>query len=363
MREEDVGTYQMLWDCPACETKGLLGLDHKHCPNCGSAQDPNYRYFPPEGTEVSAENHPYHGADIACPACETPNSANANNCISCGSPLGEGKEVRKRADQATAYGSSAFQDDDAKQAKQEFKAQKKAERDAKRGVPPPPPPKPAGMSTGMKIGIAAGAVFLFIVFLVVLFSWSKDVPIQAKGHEWTRTIAVQTKKRVSETAWRDQVPSRAYGTSCKKAVRSHKKVKDGETCRTVRKDRGNGTFKKVKKCKPKYRKEPVYDQKCRYQIEKWKTTRTEKAHGTSLQPGPSWPSVRLSRTGSCLGCERQGPKNEKYEVVFTNMESNETMKCSMPMNKWQTITVGSEWIGEAGMVTGNLDCDDLRPKP
>src|SRR5688572_28230933 len=38
--------FQMLWDCRFCGTSKLLGLDHRHCPNCGAAQDPEWRYFP-----------------------------------------------------------------------------------------------------------------------------------------------------------------------------------------------------------------------------------------------------------------------------------------------------------------------------
>ena len=33
-------TYEMMWDCPYCGTKHLLGLTHRHCPNCGAARSP-----------------------------------------------------------------------------------------------------------------------------------------------------------------------------------------------------------------------------------------------------------------------------------------------------------------------------------
>ena len=42
----DDTSYQMLWDCRHCGSEGLLGLDHKHCPGCGGAQDTGSRYFP-----------------------------------------------------------------------------------------------------------------------------------------------------------------------------------------------------------------------------------------------------------------------------------------------------------------------------
>ena len=36
----------MLWDCESCGTKKLLGVAHRHCPNCGAVQDEERRYFP-----------------------------------------------------------------------------------------------------------------------------------------------------------------------------------------------------------------------------------------------------------------------------------------------------------------------------
>ena len=59
-------TYEMLWDCSACGTKGLLGVSHRRCPNCGAPQDPTTRYFPAPGSEVLAADHVYAGADWRC---------------------------------------------------------------------------------------------------------------------------------------------------------------------------------------------------------------------------------------------------------------------------------------------------------
>ena len=58
--------YEMLWDCPCCSTPKLLGITHRHCPNCGAPQDATKRYFPPAGEEVAVENHPFQGKDKVC---------------------------------------------------------------------------------------------------------------------------------------------------------------------------------------------------------------------------------------------------------------------------------------------------------
>ena len=59
-REESLGSYEMLWDCPHCDTKKNLGVTHRHCPNCGAPQDASKRYFP---SDVSAAL-----ADVVCGA-------------------------------------------------------------------------------------------------------------------------------------------------------------------------------------------------------------------------------------------------------------------------------------------------------
>ena len=45
-------TYEMLWDCEYCSAQKLLGVTHRFCPECGAAQNPQKRYFPPDDQKV-----------------------------------------------------------------------------------------------------------------------------------------------------------------------------------------------------------------------------------------------------------------------------------------------------------------------
>ena len=57
--------YEMLWDCPRCETPKLLGLSHRNGPTCGAPQDPTKRYFPKDEDKVAVEDHPFvHGRAV-----------------------------------------------------------------------------------------------------------------------------------------------------------------------------------------------------------------------------------------------------------------------------------------------------------
>ncbi|MEO7108554.1 MAG: hypothetical protein ABIZ09_19430, partial [Rhodoferax sp.] len=94
--------YEMLWDCPQCNTKGLLGDSHRHCPTCGAAQDPTKRYFPEPGQEIEARNHQFVGADWACVFCSSPNSAAAAHCTNCGAGKDGTKPVATVLDRAAS---------------------------------------------------------------------------------------------------------------------------------------------------------------------------------------------------------------------------------------------------------------------
>jgi hypothetical protein len=352
MREEDLGTYQMLWDCSACETPGLLGLTHRHCPNCGSAQDPSRRYFPSEAQKVAVADHVYSGADRVCPACETPSSARASHCGSCGSALDGAKAARTRSEQVAAD-ASAFASDDARAARSEFKAQRQAEKGAA-------PAATAPAKTGSKAGKGCLIAILAVVALVlVMIFWKKEVGVEVVGHQWSRSIAVEQYGPVVESAWRDQLPPGAYATSCRKAERSTKKVADGEECVMKRKDNGDGTFKQVKSCKPKYREEPVYGEKCSYTVDRWRTVRTEKAEGSALGDALRWPEVTLKQRGSCRGCEREGARSETYTVRLRQAKSGAEDRCDFPEAKWRSFAVGSRWKSKARVMTDGLDCASL----
>src|SRR5215813_11562089 len=106
--------YEMQWDCRFCGTKKLLGKTHRFCPNCGGQQDPTWRYFPSDAEKVAVQDHVYVGADRICPACKTLNSANAEFCGNCGSPMTKAAEAKKVGERQHAEG-QAFETENLKE--------------------------------------------------------------------------------------------------------------------------------------------------------------------------------------------------------------------------------------------------------
>ncbi|MFH1462769.1 MAG: zinc ribbon domain-containing protein [Pseudomonadota bacterium] len=333
MNSNDKGTFQMLWDCPACDTKKLLGLDHRYCPSCGAPQDASKRYFPKEGEEIAVADHVYHGADWQCPGCDTPNSAKAAFCASCGSPKeGDAKEVGKKQDGPPP-----------------------------KPVAPPAPPRKKSKKGCLLAGCGGALVLGLLAVLAVVLLWKKPVDLVVTGHTWERTIEIERFQALSASEWCDGMPSDAYDVSRKREQRSTKDVADGQECTTRREDQGDGSFKKVEDCHTKYRKEPVYDDKCTYHVDRWQRERTAKATGSSLAEAPSWPSVGQLRKGTSLGAEREGKRSESYTVAYKDGEGD-THTCTWPQATWQGIPDGSRWAAEVGMVLSNLDCGSLKKK-
>jgi hypothetical protein len=362
---ETTGRYEMLWDCAGCGATGLLGLTHRHCPACGNVQDPTRRYYPPEGSEVAVGDHPYHGADKVCPACDSPNAGIATFCTTCGTDLSKARSAVARGEQLTS------DTDDARKARDEHAARKAAERDAAArahaaasGVnrPPPPsaePPSGGGGGGGKKILIVAVLVAV-CGGLFALFGWKKEAAVEVTGHAWSRSIQVEELRAVADSAWKDQVPAGAYDVrNCREAQRDTQKVADGETCTDKRVDKADGSFEKVRDCTPKYRDEPVYDTKCDYSVQRWTVADTLRAEGSALTPAPTWPAAPAT-TGSGLGARRPGSRAETYTVRFKDPQGA-ALDCDVDEAKWGSLAVGSRWKAQVGVVTGALDCSALQP--
>ncbi len=320
--------FEMLWDCAYCGTRKLLGKSQRFCPKCGAPQDPERRYFPPPGEGLAVEDHVYVGADRVCSACQSAMSARAVHCTQCGAPL-EGAAEVKRVGEA----------------------------------PPLPRPvaKAAAPAARGVLGCLAGAVvlgLLLIVGLAVGLFWKKEGEARVTGVSWQRSIVVEAFQPRRDSAWCDSVPREAYGLSRHREVRSHRKVAAGEDCRNVNVDRGDGTFTQRRECTPRYRDEPVYDERCDFTVDRWGESRQASAGGEGHAPPPRWPELSL-RAGSCRGCEREGRRQASYKVALATGEGKR-LDCEVGEGDWPSFAPGSRWAVKLGVVTGSPDCQSLK---
>jgi hypothetical protein len=318
--EQSLGHYQMLWDCGYCGARKLLGVTHRYCPECGAPQDPTRRYFPSDEDKIAVENHVYVGADRVCPACQSPQSAKASHCGHCGSPLDASPEVR-RVDAAPRAAAAV------------------------------PRRKRRWWLVALIVGV-------FLAGFYTLCLWKKTAEMTVLGRRWERAIEIQEYRDVTREAWREQVPLSARGVSCFRQQRSTRQIPDGETCRDERKDKGDGTFEVVRTCTPKYRNEPVYDERCRYLAQDWVRVDEAVQRGVGGTGQPAWPAVSLPAVRQGIGARREGARREVY-VVDLQEKGGGKHECKVAASKWEKYRDGQVIKVQVGAVTGGVSCDSL----
>ena len=325
--------YEMLWDCAQCNTTGLLGDSHRHCPTCGAAQDPTKRYFPEPGTEVEAKNHQFVGADWSCAYCNSPNSAAAAHCTNCGAGQDGTKPVATVVDTAAA--------------------------------PPTLIAPPVAAQSSHKWRWLLAAFALVVVALSTLFFSTHDATATVAGRNWQREIQIEKFGPVSDSAWCDSMPGDAYAVSQSREQRSTRQVPDGEVCRDERIDKGDGTFVKHRECSPRYRDEPVYDNRCRFQVNRWRAYRSVKA-GSETAAQPMWPSIGTLNSGGLafsnglaggMGAERAGQRSESY--VLALQSDGKRWTCNVPESVWNKYQEGASLPIKVRLVGGAV-CSSLK---
>ena len=312
-RVESKGFYEMLWDCAYCDTKGLLGKSQRHCPNCGAKQDPDKRYFPEPGKEQRVDGHTFVGADRTCPNCSAAQSAKATHCTHCGAALDGAAEVK--------------------------------------GVVTPVAPKPKRKLWPIFVAIAA--VLLLIYAIWYFFIRTTEVKLTVTGHRWERVIAVEEFADRQASAWHDEVPHDARMVTCHRAERSSRQVEDGETCRTERIDRKDGTFEEVERCRKKYRSEPIYDDRCSFTVRRWGAVDSVRLTGNGL--APAWPSQNVppQQAMETLGARRAGPRTEKLILDFGKQS------CEVSEAVWRKYSDNTAYAVKARARSGEIVCKSL----
>lgn len=334
---EDETYYEMCWDCPACGAAGLLAKSQRHCPGCGAAQDPAKRYFPPPGQETAVPGHRYAGADWRCDYCASPNGAAAAFCGNCGGSKDGTREVARVADPLAAAASAS----------------------APIAATVAPPKPVAWRWRRFVFAVFAAAA---VAFALKFFSQHEET-MKVAGHGWTREVRIDRFQAVDESAWCDAVPAGARDLRRTREVKETRQVEDGQSCREVRADQGDGTFTRKQECAPRYRSEAVYADKCHFRVHRWATGRTATASG-DLTLAPAWPAIQLAGGGiaawsgqPALGAERENGRSERYAVHLV-AANGKTHVCELPFERWRRFETGQE-VRLLVRGTGGAACDSL----
>lgn len=201
---------------------------------------------------------------------------------------------------------------------------------------------------GLAGAAAAGGGFLW---------WTHDVSVLVAGHHWETHIEIENLAARSQETWCKEMPNDAYNVKRSMKIREHKKIKEGETCTNIKEKQPDGSFKEKHDCQPKYREEPVYDSSCQFDVNRWGFLRTISAtgDGKTLQ----WGNVQLKCTGEMFGCERESGRKKKLFLSLKDQETQQTYRCEVPENIWQTTQMNSKLTLKVSNVTGGERCGSI----
>lgn len=349
------GVYEMLWDCKFCGTTKLLGKTHKFCPVCGAAQDPSWRYFPSDEDKVAVKDHHFVGADVTCDACGTLNTADAGYCTNCGSPLENAKAARTFGKREKAEG-QRFEEDD-------VRARINAEQDAyARGVIPTSTPMNAPAAkkksgSNWRIFAIIGVVILVIGGIAFALLSTKSVNASVVDRTWEQSIQIEILREERGSAECGSQPSDASVYDRRREQVDTRRVADGQTCRNVQVDQGDGTFRQEQRCETNYREEAVMGDVCYYTVERWRSSREVTSAGEFSQAITS-PSTGISRNCLSVGCERAGSPNTDYILHFEGADGT-TFDCAVDESMWRETSVGAQFSIEQRRVSGEPLCNTL----
>jgi ribosomal protein L40E len=342
------------WICPKCNAK-CKGSE-QNCSSCGAVRGEDVEFFCDDEAPAIDDKEELEkakaGPDWICQFCGNTSPSTSKRCTGCGSLRSDGTKRKEK--------------DVPLQGKKPTTSRKTNQA----------PTSGQKFPTGAKIG--CGIFALILMILMALSCQEKTAEIEILETSWQRTIEVEQFKRLQETAWRNEVPSAGKAISSRREIRSYNKIPDGyenvtetytekvkvgeKRVKAGKKDLGNGRFKIKYKMVPqyenqkktrtvrkqKYRKEPVYDEKVTYEINRWKAQETKTASGKNDEP--SWPpSEESNNKPAQVGDFRNGKKTEKYEVKAKILPDGKEFKIEEIDNKpltyqqFKKLKKGSRW--------------------
>jgi hypothetical protein len=308
------------WDCPTCGTVALLGRQVR-CDGCGNPRPEGIRFYlsddAAEVTDAQRLAQANAGADWICEHCDASARATESHCPGCGAVRGSSPTQQTRE-----YGMDEVPRDGGK-------------AQPVRALAAAPPPR-------KRRGWKGPAALVAIVGGLVWWNGPKEVTATIQAKEWSRAVEVQEYRTVAEEDW--SVPEGGRQTRAYRAVRDYRQVLDHYETRTRQvsdrvqtgtrtytcgqEDMGNGYFRD-KTCtepeyetryrsesyeEPVYRREPIYDTRYAYQIERWLPDDTVRAQGDASRE-PAWPATNIRGEK-----HREGARIERYVLRFTDGE-------------------------------------------
>jgi len=342
------------WDCPVCQTNGILGPE-KHCTNCGSPRPQNVKFYLVDESEVVQDEkrlkEAKDGADWVCSYCNAHNKVSDTQCHSCGNDR-EIKDGDKSLQEKITYTDGRNQPELIPSYNKSTNVLKKPKINKK-----------------LKFGCLGTIATVVLLFILSLFT--SEIEVSVDSFAWERSIKIEKYIQVTENDW--NFPNGGKLVRSYQDIHHYNEVPDGtETkTRTVQeqtgtkrvkvgtRDLGNGYIEDVYEDQPvytdkqetytetKYKKVPVYQTKYEYTIFRWKDAGEFKT--SNKDNNPYW----SEQTHAGEENFREKSRSEKY-YVFVKDDSGEKHKAELSFDKWSKLKPGDKLKAEISTVFRNF---------
>lgn len=355
-----------VWRCQHCGEEGIPGTTPR-CPACNADRKLGDKVAVGAGERLTGERARAlaSGRWLYCAFCDVQvppvdDEGKVNEaCPACQGPLSQAEKeaaVETVAEEdAGSYGAEAVDRVGGAPRSAEMSGSLKQEAPPKKG-------------RGALVLVAVLAVIGLLIWLLFFKTWEK--PLVVEQRSWERTVEVQALGPVQEEAWQNELPAGAYHRSCKRKIHHHDKVADGtekyqdkvqsgKRCvKHALKSKGGvsvkqcarweKTYKTVTKTRTRYRKVPVYKQRCAYTVDKWHRTNALSTSGSGDQ-APTWPD-----TSNLDGkTQRLGKRGEKYTLVLRKPDGSTLSHQLAKQASWDPFKLKAAVVAEVS-TTGEI---------
>lgn len=342
------------WDCNYCGNKHIRG-DNDCCPDCGHRRSADVKFYLDKDNlvEVSADKK-NDEANWICSFCGNQNNNKDQQCVSCGASKDEasGSYFSRNTDVSRTISSpSSSRSEPTTSHLREITSQSNT-----RAVRSSFPFRRLAM-----VALPILVLIITIVGIARLVSWYNE-PIEKQitidRVSWTRSIDIEELRTYNESGW--SLPHDAQLSYTRTEIRSYNKVLDHYETKTRRvssqsivgyhedvvgyDDLGNGQFKEITRRVPDYttvystetyqdpvyRKDPVYDTKYYYEIDRWEKSRSVETSGNDKSPYFGEVTLRNK--------ERQSASHENYYII--GMVDDKEQTYNLDYSDWQKCNVG-----------------------
>lgn len=327
---------EMLWDCPYCKTKGILGR-HRECPNCGNPRGDGVKFYMPgeiKYVEKEKAKKINRNPDWQCSFCGSLNNDSDKICKSCAAPRAESDknyfDLHRKDDEIEILETESVQRNHFTQEPSQKKRRKRKK-------------------------INKVFIILSLLLFCISFIPHKET-LKVTGISWNREIKVEQSETIRKSDWK--LPPDAQLVEKNEEIHHYDKIIDHyetktrtksrevidgyETVVTGYKDLGNGYSEEITEERPVYRTEyyeeeyqdpvyvkvPIYKTKYYYDIEEWNEGRSITTKGNDKSP--YWGEVSLEDK------EREGKRSEEYKITVID-EDKKSQSHILDYSTWKQI--------------------------